>query len=631
MTAPLFINGKAVYIDPTRAIGSGGEGYVWDIGGGLALKVFKEPDHPDYAGSDEQAKRDREGARLRLKVLQEKLPIFPRLPTQVIAPRELAKTKQGVIMGYTMEFLQGAESLRSFSRPGFRNTAGIDNNAMQKILIDLFELVRSLHAKDVQIGDFNNLGVLELNGRAHLIDADSFQFGKFKCRSFTPKFVDPLVCRPDTILLDKEFSETTDWYAFATMVFESLTYVAPYGGVLKGTLAKSVTQDDRPLHRISVLHRDVVYPTKGVPLDRLPDDLLHFYHLLLEKDKRGVFPRELLEKTRWTRCPTCGWEHAKRQCPACLVTAPSAYYVEDRRGRLIITPVFRTQGRILNATLESGRIRYLYHEDGVFKREGGREVVQGSLSSTLKVRILGDATLFSEAGTVAQLAPAAEPKVEMVDSYRDTFPVFETNGEHFYRVTGGRLVRDAELGEKFLTRVVPNQTLFWVGPRFGFGTYRVGAIRNAFVFDAESEMQREVTLPRLSGDPLDAACFFTTQACWFFIATDERGTTMHDCIVIGRDGQILAHHREKEGQGGWLDSFTGKSAVSLAKGDATTHALLSIGDNGLVRIEVESGQFTETTRWPDTAGVMRPNDLLLPSPQGLFVVRPNEILSIRLQ
>jgi hypothetical protein len=631
MSVSLFVNGKAISIDPTKAIGSGGEGYVWDIGGGIALKVFKGPDHPDYAGSDEQAVRDRQGAEYRLKVLQEKLPKFPKMPAQIIAPRELARTKQGSIMGYTMEFLRGAESLRSYSKPGFRNSAGVDNNEMQRILSDLHGLVSSLHASKVQIGDFNNLGVLVLNGRAYLIDADSFQFGKFMCRSFTPRFVDPLLCSPDTMLLAKDCNEASDWYAFATMVFESLTYVSPYGGVLKGELAKKITHDDRPLHRISVFHPDVVYPVKGVPLDRLSDDMLHFYHQLLEKDARGVFPRDLLERTHWSRCLSCGWEHARRTCPACLVNAPSAYFVEDRRGRLIITPVFRTQGRVLSATLEAGKLKYLYHEDGAFKREGGREVTTGELSSKLKVRILGDASIFSERGNVAVLKPGEKPQVEMVDSYRDTFPVFDTNGEHFFRVSGGRLVRSGDLGEKFLARVVSNQTLFWVGSRFGFGTFRVGAMRQSFVFDAESGVQREVVLPPISGDPIDAACYFTSQACWLFLASVERGNTMHDCVVIARDGQVLAHHREKEGQGGWLDSFTGKAAVSLTKSDATTHALLSIGDNGLVRIEVEGGQLSETTRWPDTAGVMRPSDLLLPSAEGLFVVRASEILSLKLQ
>jgi|GEM_PF-5736130 len=287
MSELLYINGKRLVIDQNRAIGSGGEGEVWDIGGGVAAKVFKTPGHPDYAGTDPQSERDRLGAGVRLELLQRKLPVFPRLPGRVVTPQDLIRTKQGQIRGYTMQFLQGAEVLKSYTRPGFRNTAGIDNNAMQSILLDLYDLVSSVHRHEVQIGDFNILGVLVLNGNCYLIDADSFQFGGFMCRSFTPRFVDPLVCKKDELVLAKDFSEKSDWYAFSAMAFETLTHVPPYGGVLKGTVAKGITQDDRPLYRVSVLHKDVTYPTKGTPLDRFSDDFLHYYERLLHGDERG--------------------------------------------------------------------------------------------------------------------------------------------------------------------------------------------------------------------------------------------------------------------------------------------------------------------------------------------------------
>ena len=534
-------------------------------------------------------------------------------------------------MGYTMQFLQGAEVLKSYTRSGFRNSGGIDNNAMQAILLELLELVSSVHTHQVEIGDFNSLGVLVLNGATHLIDADSFQFGGFMCRSFTPRFVDPTLCNKDELVLANDFSEASDWYAFAMMVFESLTYVHPYGGVLKGSLAKTVTHDDRSLHRVSVLHRDVVYPAKGIPLDRLSDDFLHFYHQLLEKDVRGMFPRALLERMRWHRCGTCGTEHTHRTCPACKAQVPSTCFAETRHGRLIMTPVFRTTGRIVQATTEAGKLRYLFWKDGSFYRENDRLVTAGALSSKLKTRILGETTIFSQGGAAVAMSPGAEPKIENVDSYRDTFPVFDTNGQHYFRIFSGRLTRDTELGEKFLARVVSNQTLVWTGPKFGFGTYRVGAIRSSFVFDANTGAQLDVTLPLHIGDPLDATCYFTPHACWLFVASNEYGDIMHDCIVIRRDGTVSAHARAKDGDGSWLDSFTGKAALSLPKGDGVTHALLSIGDAGMVRIEEQNGSLVESTRWPDTQGALRPSDLLIPSAQGIFVVRSNEILLARLQ
>jgi hypothetical protein len=309
--------------------------------------------------------------------------------------------------------------------------------------------------------------------------------------------------------------------------------------------------------------------------------------------------------------------------------------IEVRRGRLVLTTVFSTEGRVLNTVFEAGKPRYLYWKEGAFYREGDRLVTRGELSQKLKTRILGDATFFSQGGVVAKLTSGEDPHVLPVDSYRDTFPVFDANGEHLYRIGAGRMLRDDSIGgaqtEKFLCQMVTNQSLLWAGPKFGFSTYRVGQIRKCFVFDAKSGAQTEVTLPRLIGDPLDAACYFTPHACWFLVASQERGDTVHDCFVIRRDGTIAAEARAKDGDGSWLDSFMGKAAISLPKGDGVTHALLSVGDAGMCRIEEQNGSLVETTRWSDTQGVLRPSDLLVPSSQGIFVVRSNEILLAQLK
>lgn len=627
MSEELFVKGKRLIIDPNRAIGSGGEGDVWDIGGGLALKVFKTPDHPDYSGTDLQAERDGEGARHRLSILEKKLRVFPKLPERVVAPLDLAVNRQGQVRGYTMRFLSGAEVLKSFSRSGFRNSSGIDNNAMQQTLIQLHELVEAVHHRGVQIGDFNILGVLVLNGVPYLIDADSFQFSGFMCRSFTQRYVDPLVCKKDELVPIGDFSAGSDWYSFSSMVFEALTYVPMYGGVLKGQLAKTITQNNRPLHRISVLHPDVMFPVKGTPLDRFPDEFLHYYDQLLHRDVRGTFPRALLEQMTWVRCGSCGIEHTHRSCPACRAVVPSASLVEIRRGRLRVTTIFKTDGRILNGMVEGETPRYLYWKDGVFYREGGQEVTRGALSPQLKTRIIGARTVFSQGGGVlAVLGPDTPPEVRAADSYRDAFSVFDANSRHLFWLSSGRILRDAPLGERFLSRGVSGQTLLWSGEKFGFGTYRVGQIRHSFVFDANSGIQREVNLPRQVGDPLDAACYFTSHACWLLIASSERGDIMHDCFVISSDGTVIAHQRAKEGDCSWLDCFTGKTAVSLTKDGGVTHAILSVGDTGMCRIEENHGSLRETTRWSDTEGVLRPTDLLIPSHKGIFVVRHNEIL-----
>jgi hypothetical protein len=94
---------------------------------------------------------------------------------------------------------------------------------------------------------------------------------------------------------------------------------------------------------------------------------------------------------------------------------------------------------------------------------------------------------------------------------------------------------------------------------------------------------------------------------------------------------VLASRSEKEGSDSWLDSFTGKVAMTMSKpGGKAVPSLLSIGEHGLLRIELDDeSSLVETTRWTDARGVLRPTDKLLLGADGLFVIRPNEIINVK--
>ena len=46
----VYVGGARIDVDPASSLGAGGEADVYDIGGGMALKLFKGPRHPDFAG-----------------------------------------------------------------------------------------------------------------------------------------------------------------------------------------------------------------------------------------------------------------------------------------------------------------------------------------------------------------------------------------------------------------------------------------------------------------------------------------------------------------------------------------------------------------------------------------------------
>ncbi|MGH2386866.1 MAG: hypothetical protein ACRDIE_01580, partial [Chloroflexota bacterium] len=69
----VWVDGKAVRLDPSRMIGVGGEAEVYEVEGDMALKIYKAADHPDFAG-DPAAQA---AARLRLARAADTLRAFP--------------------------------------------------------------------------------------------------------------------------------------------------------------------------------------------------------------------------------------------------------------------------------------------------------------------------------------------------------------------------------------------------------------------------------------------------------------------------------------------------------------------------------------------------------------------------
>ncbi|NJN75430.1 MAG: hypothetical protein HC796_03240 [Synechococcaceae cyanobacterium RL_1_2] len=183
----IYLQGKKISLKPRQAIGKGGEADVFKLNKTTAVKVFKQPNHPDYQGqpSEQQAARDR------LTLHQQKLPHFPQgLPAEVITPQELVRDGGGQIVGYTMRLIGQSEPLLRFSNRRFRHQHQINNQGITEIFIQLHHLISQLHRQGVIIGDFNDLNVLIHQLQPYLIDADSCQFGQFLTPVFTARFID---------------------------------------------------------------------------------------------------------------------------------------------------------------------------------------------------------------------------------------------------------------------------------------------------------------------------------------------------------------------------------------------------------------------------------------------------------
>ena len=613
-----YLGTRRVRLDPAKSIGKGGEADIFDVGNDTAVKIFKPPDHPDLCGIP----AEQQAARERIRAHQTKLPALAkfdgRLPARVVLLREFARDNpNGAIIGYAMEFVRHAEVLLRYSERTFRE-AGVPNDRVGRIFLDLHQTVLGIHRAGVIIGDFNDLNVLVRGEEALVIDADSFQFGPYLARMFTTRFVDPTKLDPktDRLTLAKPHDEHSDWYAYAVMLWQSLLFVGPYGGVYRPKdPASRVPHDLRPLRRITVFHPEVLYPKPAVHFRVLSDDILQYFHRVFERDERGAFPRSLIESLEWRRC-SCGTVHARAVCPTCS-TPGLVKETLHVKGKVSVTEILKTKGAILHAAYQYGKLRYLYHEDGRFKREDGAAVMQGELDPAMRFRLSGDRTLIGKGGRVATIAANARPEHLSVDMFGN-LPLFDTTGERRFWVEGGRLMTDGSLGPEEIGTVLEDQTVFWTGDKFGFGFYRASNLSVAFVFEPHRNgINDSVRLARFTGALIDSTAVFADERVWFFAALEERGRTRHRCFVIRRSGELEAEAEALPGDGSWLSTLRGKSAAG--------RSLFAATDEGVVRLEVGAGVISVGRHFPDTEPFVDESTHLFVAPKGIYAVRKQTV------
>lgn len=611
----VLIDGALHRLNPGKLLGQGGEAEIWPFGPDHVVKIFKRPDHPDFDGQpDAQA-----AAKIRIEEHQTKLPAFPKgMPSGVVVPESLAVDRKGRIAGYTMRMLKGAEVLLRYTQRSFRQ--GVKTDDMVSVLKGMRKTVDDVHKAGVVIGDFNDLNVMVSGTDASLIDADSMQFGSFRCPVFTQRFADPLLCDPDahSPSLVKPHNEASDWYAFFVMTFQCLLFVDPFGGTYKPRdPTKAVVHSARPLKRITVFHPDVKYPKPAIPYGMLPDDLLHRFHLVFEKDERGPFPIGLLERLRWTTCSGCGSEHARQSCPNCSTAAPEAVKAHiEVRGQVKASRVFQTRGTILRADLHNGQLSWLYHEDGKFFREDRAKVAEGQIDPLVRYRTQGRHTYLAKGGTVVKLTGGSVSKIDadMVGS----MTVFDTNEEDLFWVHGDSLYREGSLGPERIGDVLGGQTLFWAGQTFGFGFYRAGQLTRSFVFSTKSGgINDSVKVHPVRGKLVDATCVFSKDRAWFLSSTQEGGRTVNKCTVLRPDGSVEASAEAEAGDGSWLSGIRGCCAVN--------RVLLVPTDQGVVQVKAENGSATVMKAFPDTEPFVDSGMKLIAANSGLYAVSRQSI------
>lgn len=625
----VIIDGKRILLRDDKIIGKGGEADIYDIGSGRVAKIFKTPTHPDLDGNPYEQKV----AAARIAEHQKKLPAFPKgLPVGVVVPEKLVyDERSGNIGGYVMPFFKNSEVLYSYGERPFRERSGIQDASVIGIYQKLHPIIAGIHRAGAVIGDFNDLNVLVVGEEPKIIDADSMQFGGFLSKVFTEKFVDPLLCDPKAqkIMLHKPHNEDSDWYTFAVMLMQALLWVGPYGGVhTPKDSGKKLKDWARRLSHITVFHPDVRYPKPARPYGILPDDLLEVFHRIFEKDVRGAFPLEELRSLRFTTCTSCGMVHARAVCPSCTVASP-AITKEVITASIEVRKVFETSGQIIFAVVQGDSLRYVYHKGNAFHREGGTELLKGSLDPLLRFRISGKRTVLARENQGIVINPDGQAERFPVGTYFGRSPIVDATREGIFTISGEAVTRYGSFGmdypENLPVSVLSGRTLLWVSETLGFTLYQAGRITTGTVFEPQSKaFGKEVSLPALVGKVLDMTTVFSGQFVWLLVSIEENGVRTNRAYAISREGNLEATAEAPVGDDSWLGTIRGKCA--------TGKLLFSPTDDGIVRTEMSGGNLVATKSFADTNRFVDSGSRLLLRPKGeIFAITGQRIWSLKMK
>lgn len=560
----VYLEGKSLRLRPADLLAQGGEAEVYDLHDGTVVKWFKPPQHPDFAGDAQVQAQVAD----RLAEHQHKLRAFPAaLPAQVVTPRALAYADkaQSTIGGYRMTKVAG-EPLHHLGEPRWRRDHAMSAADAAAPLLDLFDAVTSLHQRGVVIGDFNDLNVLVDGHRAHLIDADSYQFDRFRCSMFSERFLDPRLCQGQLVPAAPHDGDS-DWFAFHVMVVRTLLLVGPWGGVYQPADPKArCTPAARPLRRISIFSPEVTLPRAATAPSALPDELHAHLADVFAGKRSGPPPRRLLAELRFARCQRCGLEHARRSCPTCTVAPP--------------------------------------------RPQTGPTLVHGKLV----------AQPLERAALLAALAAAASPVPHANASASVTSDIW---------LEAEALWRKTTLGRERIGGILAGQTWAWTSTALyaGVGFYRAGRYTVGFAFDRRRGiLDDRLRLPPLLGEVVAAHATLSAERAWLWITLARAGRLTTTALVLDRAGAVLATLPDLDPSNdpslAWLAGASGACAAGPY--------LFVPTDGGIVRVELDAGRLLVTRTFAETAFFVCAADRLAIGPGAIDVLRREDAIRLSL-
>lgn len=420
----IYIRNNQVSIGEHNRVRAGGEGTVYKLHDNLGVKIFHDPSRVTPK-----------------KKIQELGGI--RNPN-IITPQDLAYGSPSARkhLGHTFRFISDTWVLCQVFARSFRDREGILPEHIHAWILKLKEGIEDLHRASVLGVDLNEMNFLVPQSRSpdvFFIDVDSYQTPSYPATAIMTSIRDPHASK---------WSEGTDWFSFAVLVFQLFVGIHPYRGKHPSGVA---TLEDRMKQGHTVYDPGVTLPPPCYPIADIPQAYGDWLRSVFVDGKRSEPPASLAAKA----------------------PLPTPHTFKDLSGKLEVTPWVTCQEPVLDllwiqnahqhVLLGASHIWVDHQKFMATPRNGSRPVVHVDPVTNLRYLVWADRKTGLLDGVCIETKDRIVSSVQVVDVMACDGCAYARNEGRLFELSFTKLTSGVHCTLKDLGEILPKATQFYPG------------------------------------------------------------------------------------------------------------------------------------------------------------------------
>lgn len=262
MSGNYTVNGKAVSLTQSDFKAAGGEANIF-VKNHSAYKIYHDAAKMIPVGK-----------------IQE-LSILKNIPN-ILGPQEVMYKGNNPV-GFMMTYMANTEYLCKLFTKGFRDKNAIDSNIINNLVKVIQKTVKQVHTNKILLVDANPFNFLTNSkfNDVYFVDVDSYQTPSYPATALMESVRDRQV-------KNKHFTELSDWFSVACVLFELYIGCHPYKGRHPDFAAKdwAIMMDKG----ISVFNKKCKLPPACQDFSSIPKGHLRWFESIFEKGDRTIPP-----------------------------------------------------------------------------------------------------------------------------------------------------------------------------------------------------------------------------------------------------------------------------------------------------------------------------------------------------